>query len=138
MVIQRWQNLLLFIALILMCVFCATPYASLSIEGVAAQVYPLDAPVFFVINIFVAIMFLIGLFSFKDLKKQMRITLIGIIILCAAIITGGVLIYNGMPNMQPVYCGGMILPLVSLILAILARNFMRKDYKLLRSYDRLR
>ncbi len=138
MVIQRWQNLLLLIAVILMCIFCLTPYATRVTEGGNEAIYASDAPVFLVINIVIAALLFIGIFFFKNLKRQMTVTILSIVLLCASIITCGFMLYKAMPDADLVWTGGVALLIVTLICAMAAYRFMRKDRNLLRSYDRLR
>ncbi|MBD5232547.1 MAG: DUF4293 domain-containing protein [Bacteroidales bacterium] len=138
MVIQRWQNLLLLIAVVLMCIFCLTPYATHTTEGGNVAVYASDAPVFLVINIVIAALLVLGIFYFKNLKRQMTVTILSIVLLCASIVTCGFILYTAMPDATLVWTGGVVLLIVALICAVSAYRFMRKDRNLLRSYDRLR
>ena len=123
MVIQRWQSLLLLIAVVLMCVFCSTPYARISaVDATLAStsVFVYDAPVFLTINIVIAV------------------TIISIVLMCASAVTCGFILYGTMPDAELIWTGGVLLLLVALVCALAAYRFMRKDLKLLRSYDRLR
>lgn len=141
MVIQRWQNLLLLIAVVLMCVFCATPYAEFGAVDASASVTPVyvaDAPVFLILNVVIAVLLIIALFLFRNLKRQMTVTLISIVLLCASLLTCGFMLYNAMPDAHVIVFGGVILPVLALVCAVAALRFMRKDRNLLRSYDRLR
>lgn len=141
MVIQRWQNLLLLVALVLMCIFCATPYAvqhtvEASIEPTPVFVY--DAPVFMILNVVIAACLFIAIFLFKDLKRQMTVTLVSIVLVCASIVTCAFMLYVGMPDAEIIWAGGVLLLVFALLCALMAYLFMGKDRKLLRSYDRLR
>lgn len=142
MVIQRWQSLLLLIAVVLMCVFCATPFATVpaaeTVGGEVTEVFVKDAPVFMIINILIAVLLFISIFLYKDLKRQMTVTLASIVLIAASIVTCGFILYVGMPDATLIWFGGVTLLVVSLILAVFAYRFMRRDRNLLRSYDRLR
>ena len=142
MVIQRWQSLLLLVAGILMALFCCTPYAirtaaETAIEGPSA-IYVKDAPVFMVLNIVVAALLFIAIFLFKNLKLQMRVTMASILLIAASMVTCGFILWAAEPDAELLWTGGVLLLVFSLVCAISALRFMRKDYKLLRSNDRLR
>ena len=140
MVIQRWQNLLLLIAIVLMCIFCSTPYAvRAAVDGAEpTSVFVKDAPVFLILNLVIAALLVIGRFLFKNLKRQMTATLISIVLVCASIVTCGFMLYASMPDAELIWTGGVVLLVLTLICALAAYRFMRKDRNLLRSYDRLR
>ena len=141
MVIQRWQNLLLLVALILMCIFCVTPYAQTAAADAAiepSKVFVKDAPVFLVLNLVIAAFLLIAIFTFKNLRRQMAVTIISIVLVCASIVTCGFMLYTAMPDAELIWTGGVLLLVAALVCALAAYRFMRKDHNLLRSYDRLR
>lgn len=142
MVIQRWQSLLLLIAVALMCVFCLTPFATVpageAVENGVSEIFIKDAPVFMVLNIVIAVLLFISIFLFKDLKRQRTVTLISIVLLAASLVTCGFILYVGMPDANVIWFGGVSLLVVCLILALFAYRFMGRDLRLLRSYDRLR
>ena len=68
MVIQRWQTLLLLIAVALMCVFCLTPFATIpETENLAAaptQLFVKDAPVFMILNVTIALLLFLAILSY--------------------------------------------------------------------------
>lgn len=140
MVIQRWQSVLLLIAVVLMCIFCATPYAHLKATEAAAasDIFVSDAPVLMILNILIAALLFISIFLFKNLKLQMKVTLISIVLIAASLVTCGFIIYASMPDAELIWTGGVLLLIGAMIFAIAGLRFMRKDHKLLRSYDRLR
>lgn len=141
MVIQRWQTLFLLVACILMCILCASPFAQIAATEAAAAPTPVfvkDAPVFLVLNIVIAILLFIAIFLFKNLKLQMRVTTMSIVLLAASAVTGGFIIYATMPDAEIIWTGAVLLLVLSAIFAACALRFMRKDHRLLRSYDRLR
>lgn len=139
MIIQRWQNLLLFVGLILMVWSCFMPVASMPDPAASMDtfLFPVDAPVLLVLDIVIAMLLGIAIFMYRNLKSQMSVTTITILLLIAQIITLCVMDLVAMTDAvfnAQVY----VLPAVSLISAYAAYRFERKDWKLLRSYDRLR
>ena len=140
MVIQRWQSVLLLIAVVLMCIFCATPYAQVkAIESAdPTPVFAADAPVFLILNIVIAALLFIAIFLFKNLKLQMRVTHITILLIAASIVTCGFILYASMPDAELIWTGGVLLLVAAMVCALFGLRFMRKDRNLLRSYDRLR
>lgn len=137
MVIQRWQNLLLLFALIFTGLFCATSYAVIP-GDVPANVYAYDTPVLLIINLVVVALLAIGISVFKNLKRQMTIANIVMVLICASLVTCGALLYLVTPTADLVMLGGVNYLILAFICTLVARNFMRKDLNLLRSYDRLR
>lgn len=136
MVIQRWQSLLLFIAVVLTAIFCFTPFAIIEPEN--ANIYPVDAPGLLVISITSAVLMLVCIFLFKNLKLQMRVAAICILLLVATIAVDLIFTFTAFAGADIVWTGGLLLLFVALICAIMARRFMKKDYNTLRSYDRMR
>lgn len=141
MIIQRWQNLLLFIAFILMCIFCAMPYATVD-AGIAgaepAKLFAKDAPVFLTVNICAAALIALALFRFRDLRRQMGLILAAITLIIASGVTCGFIIFYATPGAQLVWDGGVTLIAAALICCIMAYRFAKKDKRTLDSYDRLR
>ncbi len=140
MVIQRIQTLMLFIAAALMAAFCCLPFATVAGADGATAVpfHTAGAPVLLTLSIVVAVLFFAAIFMFKDLRRQMRVTILGIVLLCAAIITTGLVIYVSLDGASPILTGGVTLPVLALIAGVLAYRGMRHDHRLLTSADRLR
>ena len=131
MIIQRWQNLLLFVSLVLMVWSCFMPVASMPDPAASMDtfLFPVDAPVLLVLGI--------AIFMYRNLKSQMSVTTITILLLIAQIIT--LCVMNLVAMTDAVFnVQAYILPAISLICSYAAYRFERKDWKLLRSYDRLR
>ena len=97
-----------------------------------------DAPVMLVVNIVIAVLLFLSIFLFKNLKRQMTVTMLSIILICASIVTCGIVLYTAYPGASLIWTGGVLLLLVALVCAIFAYRFMKKDHKLLTGYDRLR
>lgn len=141
MVIQRWQSLLLLIATVLMGYMCASPLAQTAAADATVAPTPFfvhEAPVFMILNIVIAVLLFLAIFMFKNLKLQMRVTVLSIVLMAASAVTGGIILYKAMPDATIVWSGAVLLLLFAAICAVMALRFMKKDYKLLRSADRLR
>lgn len=141
MVIQRWQSLFLLTACVLMCVLCLTPFAQITAAEAAiapTELFVKDAPVFMILNIVIAALLFIAIFLFKNLRLQMRVTVITIVLICASAVTGGFIVYGSMPDAEIIWTGGVLLLALALVFAVFALRFMKKDHRRLRSYDRLR
>lgn len=138
MVIQRIQTLMLLIAVILMAVFCCTPFATMASEPEPTKLFLKDAPVFLILNIVIALLLFINIFMYKNLRMQIRMTVLSLVLICASMATAGFILTVGMPGATPILLGGVLLPVFALIFGLLALRGMRKDRKLLSSMDRLR
>lgn len=141
MVIQRWQTLLLLIATVLMGFMCTSPYAQAAVAEASeapTQFFVHEAPVFLILNIVIAALLFIAIFLFKNLKLQMRVTVFSLVLMAASAVTGGFILYKAMPNATIVWSGAVLLLVLAAFFAVVALRLMKKDYKLLRSVDRLR
>ena len=138
MVIQRIQTLMLLIAAILMAIFCCTGFATVKAADAARTVLVADAPVLLTLNILIAVLLVISIFLYRDLRRQMRVTLLILLLICASMVTSGFIIYAGIPGAEPILLGGVSLLLLALIFALLAYRAMGRDRRLLAAADRLR
>lgn len=139
MVIQRWQSLLLLIATVLIVLVNFMPVAQmLPGQGAPTPMFTTDAPILLVIDIVVGVLLFLNIFMFKNLRLQMRVTLLSILLMCVLTVTGAFIIYRNSPVAQVEWTGAVLLLLVALIFALAAYRFMRRDHNLLRSVDRLR
>ncbi len=151
MVIQRIQPLMLLIAAILMAIFCCTGFATVGAArpppprprpaappAPARTVLVADAPVLLTLNILIAALLVISIFLYRDLRRQMRVTLLILLLICASMVTSGFIIYAGIPGAEPILLGGVSLLLLALIFALLAYRAMGRDRRLLAAADRLR
>ncbi|MDE6278226.1 MAG: DUF4293 domain-containing protein [Muribaculaceae bacterium] len=141
MVIQRIQTLFLLLAVGFMALFCLTPFATLDVAEASDSMTPVfvkDAPVYMILNIVIAVLLFLGIFMFKNLKLQMKITLASMVLICASIVSFGFVLYVGMPDAHIIWTGGAVLLVCALISTLLAYRGMKKDHRLLTSYDRLR
>ncbi len=130
---------MLLIAAIFIGVFCFTPFATVAAEGAEpTAMFVKDAPVLLILNIVVAALLLITIFMYHNLRQQMKMTILAIVLICASMVTSGFVIGVGMENATPVLLGGVVLLVLALLFALLAYRGMKRDHKLLRSMDRLR
>lgn len=134
MVIQRIQSILLLLTVALMAVALFLPAAT--IQG--TPIFITNFPVLMIIDILVAVLLFIGIFLFKNIKLQMRVTLISILLICSIVIGGAFYMLHGIPNSKIEYFGATLPIIISVITAVWAYRCMRHDLSLLRSADRLR
>ncbi len=139
MQIQRIQSLFLLLAVVLMCIFCLTPYAThTAADGTATSVFMKDTPVLLVVNACIAVRLFLNIVMYNNLCRQMRLTLLSIVLLAGSAVACGFVVTVGMPGSRLVWTGGVLLLLVALVLAVFAYRGMSRDKHKLASYDRLR
>ena len=139
MVIQRIQTLMLIIAIITMAIFCCTPFAeSTGPDGLTTAHFATEAPALLTLNILVAALLFIIIFMYKNLRQQMRMTLLALTLIGFNMVTCGFIIYRGFDNATPILFGGVSLLVLTLLFVLLAYRSMSHDRRLLASADRLR
>lgn len=141
MVIQRWQTVFLFFATVLMVLFSLMPFASVTVDSQVASLHPKDYPVYLVVNLLIAALLFIAIFKYRNLKLQMKVTMLSIVLICCSAVTGGLLLYGpGAPAgaVELEWAGGILLLIAALIFAIFAYRGMRNDRRKLSSNDRIR
>lgn len=135
MVIQRWQSVLLLISVIFVALAGILPYA-VTANGV--DVCAVQTPVLLCVDILVALLLLIDIFLYRNLRYQMKVTrlALGLIVVLEAAIAA----YTcaGLEGATISIIGGIVMPVLALISAFVALRLMLRDYRLLRSADRLR
>lgn len=135
MVIQRWQSVLLLISAIFVALAGILPYA-VTANGV--DVCAVQTPVLLCVDILVALLLLIDIFLYRNLRYQMKVTslALGLIVVLEAAIAA----YTcaGLEGATISIIGGIVMPVLALISAFVALRLMLRDYRLLRSADRLR
>lgn len=134
MVIQRIQSLLLLLTVAMMTVALFLPVAT----DQGTPIFITDFPVLMTVDILVSLLLFIGIFLFKNLRLQMRVTLVSILLICAIAIGGAFYLWRGAPDAEIEYFGATLLMIVSVITASWAYSRIRHDHRLLRSADRLR
>ncbi|MBQ9076357.1 MAG: DUF4293 family protein [Muribaculaceae bacterium] len=136
MVIQRWQSVFLFLASVMMGIFSFIPFASQGIGEESVQFHPVDAPVYCTLNLLVAMLLLLAIFMFKNIRRQKTVTLVSVLLMVASAVAGGAIAYNGKLSID--WTGGALLLACSVVLALAAYRRMVADERLLKSYDRIR
>lgn len=155
MVIQRWQSVLLFIAALAMAAFTfmslgqvQLPEYSLNfttlgfcIEGETtggqSGFYMQTLP-FFIVSLMSAIIPLIDIFIFKNLRLQKTLCLIELLFLFATIAIGAVYGYSTFVGFSVSWSSLVIAPFLAIIAIVMAYTRISSDERLLRSADRLR
>lgn len=140
MVIQRWQSLFLLIAAVLMAV--ATFYSplaqSVAADGTPTAIFMKDAPILVIVGSLVTALLCLSIFMYKNLRRQMLMTLLSIVLICVVAVTGAFILFRQDALAGIEWSGAVLLLLAAVVLAIAAYRFMRRDHNLLRSADRLR
>ena len=122
-------------------VFCLTTVAVEAAAGAEADAvkhFICEAPVLLIVNILIAVLLVITIFLYRNLRQQMKVTLMCMMLIAASIVASVFVLYNQWPGAEFYWFGGILLLGASLIFALAAYRSMKKDYKLLRSMDRLR
>lgn len=156
MVIQRWQSVLLLIAVIVMAAFTfmslgqiQLPEYSLNfttlgfyIEGEAtdgaATGYVANTWVFFIVSLMSAIIPLITIFLFKNLSLQKTLCLIEVLFLIAVAAIGAAYGYNTIPGGTISWSSLIVAPAIALCAVVMAYSRISGDWRTLRSVDRIR
>lgn len=139
MQIQRIQTLLLLLAAIAVVVFCCTPFANhVAPDGTMTKVFMKDTPVLLTANLCIAVLLFINIFMYKNLRRQMTLTIMSALLLAGSAVACGFVVTVGEPHYHLIWFGGIVLLIVALVLAVWAWRCMRSDHRKLRSYDRLR
>lgn len=153
MVIQRWQSVFLLIAAIAMALFCFMPTVNFI---TADSIYTMTScgisaadgscvqcsMVYFIVNCLIALLTFIIIFLFKDLKRQMKMTVISMLLTIASIATFAILTKMAATDLAAssteLLYGKLALPIITLLGQWLAYRGMARDRKKLASYDRIR
>ena len=134
MVIQRWQSLLLFIAVVLMAIFSVSNIANISqgqeMVGISAQ----SNVGYWFLNIATAVVMFVAIFMFKQLNVQKCLVGLSCLMMGASAIWG----FNYFRGLGGELTFSWILLIVSFGFAVISFILIGKDQKLLKSYDRLR
>ena len=137
MVLQRIQSVWLLVAAVCTLLFCFLPVASLSMTALDATS---DSATLIQLSDNWALLVIVNIFSFKDTRKQKRMTIIGIILMAVLGCCAAFMVYNvsSCINAEIEWLGSMLLLLGAIIFSILAYRGIVHDEKLLRAADRLR
>jgi hypothetical protein len=157
MVIQRWQSVWLLVSAICVALFCFLPMATLFFDGAEAAkmgfdaaggagclegamvVTPSDNIVVMVVGLLTAALLIINIFSFKDTRRQKRMTVLSILLMVVLGACAVLMVYGTDTAAAQVECMGSLLLLVgAAAFAVLAHRCITHDEKLLKAADRLR
>ena len=156
MVIQRWQSVLLLIVAALMGSFTflslgqiQMPEESLNfttlgfeIEGIptdgAQSGYRAHTWIFFIVSLMSAIIPLINIFLFRNLRLQKTLCLVEVLFILATVGVGCVYGYSLLSPYYVSWSSVIIMPLLAFLGDVMAYNRINSDLKLLSSADRLR
>lgn len=145
MVLQRIQSVWLLVAAVCTLLFCFLPVASLSMTALdatadsATLIQLSDNWALLAVGIVTALLVIVNIFSFKDTRKQKRMTIIGIILMAVLGCCAAFMVYHvSSSNAEIEWLGSMLLLLGAIIFSILAYRGIVHDEKLLRAADRLR
>ena len=154
MVIQRWQSVFLLIAALLMAFYAFLPVAGFTFGGVSYELSLLGISslvldggsaitpatvspevVSWPLSVLVAVLSLVAIFKFKQMKLQKTLCM-ACIILTVAVIASLLVLVNGWSDLR--YYFSNVMPVLAILFYILAIRGITKDQKILSSYDRLR
>lgn len=155
MVIQRWQSVLLLIAVILMALFSFMSLGQIQTTDITFNFTALGfAPegeypegmqpdsvstwYFFAVSLLSAILPLIAIFSFKKYRLQRRLCLVECLILACVIIIAAMLGYMTVDGGSVSWSSLICAPFISLIAVVMAYNRICSDHRKIASADRLR
>lgn len=140
MVIQRIQTLYLLVASALMFVLTfALPIGQLSADGIILPVKVSSDLSMTIICVTTAVLQFVTIFAFKNLKFQMNCTLCCCVLVWASMFVVASVMALVLPEeFEASWLWPSVVALVSFILTVMAWAAMKRDYRLLRSYDRLR
>lgn len=145
MVLQRIQTVYLLLAAILMATFAFFPVYDITCSGttVAVSALPrcgisLASLVILCLDALIVLLTLIAIFKYNDLKKQMRLTGVIMLLIVTLITTISIMLcMNKCPSVVTIHITAII-PFVSLVLVALAYKGMKHDKKLLADSERIR
>ncbi len=142
--IQRIQTIFLFLAAAASFAGLALPFATTGQPVAASRLFDdqtftlMDNEILLAAFLLAGAIWLIDIFLFRNRPLQIRLAYIGILVLLFGIGLGASFFFRDPAVERAQVAIGVGLPIVALIAAILARNAIRKDEKLVRSADRLR
>lgn len=134
MVIQRWQSMYLFLASIMMGIFCYLPLASQA----DIDFRPYQQPVYLILNVLIAMLSLLAIFMYKNLSRQKTVVKVNAFLIAVSAIVGGIIVYMNMPHVEILWTAGPLLLFCSFLITIAAFRRINHDEKLLKAADRIR
>lgn len=140
MVIQRIQTLYLLLASALMVVLTfVIPIGHITVDGLTAPVKVSADLSMAIICMATAALQFVTIFVFKNLKFQMNCTLCCCVLVWASMFVVASVMALAMPQeFTAAWVWPSVVALASFVLTVMAWAAMKRDYRLMRSYDRLR
>lgn len=155
MVIQRWQSVLLLIAVVLMGCFSFLSLGQVQTADISFNFTALgfspegDAtgaprPEFvstwylFAVSALSAALSLIAIFTFRNLRLQKRLCLLTVLMLVCVIMTAAILGYSSFDGGEISWSSWICAPFISLIAVIMAWQRISADQRKIRESERLR
>lgn len=138
MVLQRWQSVYLLVAIFAMILACFLPFGAIESLGVTLKIVASDFPVLLILNILIAILLLVDIFMYKNLRSQKLVAAVCAFLCVASLATQVIILLNSEIPFNLVWNGSIICTFCAFVCALMARYNMNRDEKLLKSYDRLR
>lgn len=139
MVLQRWQSVYLLVAVFAMILACFLPFGAWIENSVAiVKLVPKAFPVLLILNILIAVLLLIDIFMYKNLRAQKSVAAICAVLCVASIATQVIILVRAEASFSLVWNGSMICTFCAFVCSLMARYNMNRDEKILKSYDRLR
>ncbi len=142
--IQRIQSIFLFLASGACFGLFGTDAADTAAPVAASELFEdgsftvFDDPVLIAAFAIAGVIFLAGIFLFKNRKLQVTLSKIALVFVGLGVGYGAMCWYNDSAAASATPDLGVAMPFLALIFAILAVNYINKDEKLVRSADRLR
>lgn len=133
MVLQRWQTVLLFLAFVLVTVFCVTP---IGYDAAGERVFAWFNIPFMVLNVVTALLLFIDIFLYRNLRLQMRWAVVIMLLEAVSAGLGFAVVYFADGWSMSLFGAPMVV--AALVLTWFARRFMDKDRRLLAAADRIR
>lgn len=113
----------------------AVPESSLFAD---AQFTLFDDPVLLGLFGLAGLLLLVTIFLFNNRKLQMTVTISAVALVLAGAAYGAFRFFSDVASGSATPDFGLILPILAIVFGLLARNYIQKDEKLVRSADRLR
>lgn len=113
------------LALIFMALIYFFPVADMAQSAVFVK----DYPVLIVIEILVAVLLFVSIFTFRNLRLQKKVTLLSMVLMCSMAVAGGFFLYRDVPQATLEWGGGITLLVLAVIFALLAYRGMSRDQR---------
>lgn len=155
MVIQRWQSLLLLIAVVLMACFSFVSLGQIQTTdlsfnftalGLCTEGQPTNGAVaecistwyLFAVSILSAILPLVAIFTFRNLKLQKSLCIISVLMIACVIAVAALIGYQTIDGGSVSWSSWVCAPFISLIAVLMAYNRISNDQRIIRESERLR